>query len=66
MPQYMLDMPKPSKNLKKNLARAPLKRKHVGGGGRDVGREMQRKKREMIKGSKRRKGEDQSRGERKE
>ncbi|GFZ42957.1 ATP-dependent RNA helicase ROK1 [Saitozyma sp. JCM 24511] len=66
VPQYMLDMPKPSKNLKKNLARAPLKRKHVGGGGRDVGREMQRKKREMIKGSKRRKGEDQSRGESKE
>jgi ATP-dependent RNA helicase DDX52/ROK1 len=48
-------MPKPSKNQKRQLARAPPKRKHVGGGGRDVAREMQRKKREMFMASKRRK-----------
>jgi ATP-dependent RNA helicase DDX52/ROK1 len=56
VPQYMLDMKKPSKNLKKFRAKVPVKRKEVGGGGRDLGKERGKRKREMIEGSKRRKG----------
>lgn len=56
VPQYMLDLPAPSKNLKRHLAKAPVKRKDVGGGGRDLGKEERRKKGEMVRGSKRRKG----------
>lgn len=55
MPEYMLEMKKPSKNLKKFRAQVPVKRKEIGGGGRDVGRERSRKKRDMILASKRRK-----------
>ena len=55
VPQYMLDLPKPSKNAKRQLAKAPVKRKEVGGGGRDFAREKARKKKEMVEGSKRRK-----------
>lgn len=56
MPEYMLNMPKPSKNTKRNLAKAPPKRKQVGGGGRDVGKEQGRKKRQMIDASRRKQG----------
>jgi len=55
VPEYALAMPKPSKNLKRQLAKAPVKRKAVGGGGRDVAREMAKKKRQMVEASKRRK-----------
>lgn len=55
VPEYALAMPKPSKNLKRQLAKAPVKRKAVGTGGRDVARQDARKKREMIEASKRRK-----------
>ena len=54
VPLYMLDLPKPNKNLKRKVAKVPIKRKEVGGGGRDVGRELGKKRREMIEGSKRR------------
>jgi ATP-dependent RNA helicase DDX52/ROK1 len=50
----MLNLPNPSKNTKKNLAKAPPKRKAVGGGGRDVGKEEGRKKRAMISASRKR------------
>lgn len=52
----MLDLKAPSKNTKRQLAKAPPKRKAVGGGGRDVGKEDARKKRAMKDGSKRRMG----------
>ena len=54
MPSYMLDLPNPSKNTKKNLAKAPPKRKAVGGGGRDVGKEEGKRKRGMIDASRKR------------
>ena len=54
VPQYMLDLPKPSKNLKRKIAKVPVKRKQVGGDGRDVGKELGRRRREMVEGSKRR------------
>lgn len=63
MPQYILDLPNPSKNTRKNLARAPVKRKNVGGGGRDLAREERRKQGEMKEGSKRRKGKGGKKGE---
>jgi len=47
----MLNLPNPSKNTKKNIARAPPKRKAVGGGGRDVGKEEGRRFRGMVEGS---------------
>ncbi|EIW66238.1 hypothetical protein TREMEDRAFT_41061 [Tremella mesenterica DSM 1558] len=53
VPQYMLDLPAPSKNQKRHLAKVPVKRKSVGGGGRDVGKEKSQKKREMKEASKR-------------
>lgn len=56
VPQYMLDMKKPSKNLKRFRAKIPVKRKEVGGGGRDLGKEKGKRKRDMIEGSKRRAG----------
>lgn len=52
----MLSIPNPSKNTKRKLAKAPPKRKQVGGGGRDVGKEEGRKRRDMIDASRRRKG----------
>ncbi|OCF40182.1 ATP-dependent RNA helicase ROK1 [Kwoniella heveanensis CBS 569] len=55
VPEYMLDMRPPTKNQKRQLAKAPVKRKSVGGGGRDIGREKGKKKKEMIEASKRRK-----------
>lgn len=55
VPAYMLQMPKASKNLKRKLAKAPVKRKAVGGGGRDLAKEAARKKKQMIEASKRRK-----------
>ncbi|WWC95232.1 ATP-dependent RNA helicase ROK1 [Kwoniella sp. B9012] len=55
VPEYMLDMKKPTKNQKRSLAKAPIKRKAIGGGGRDVGREEGRKKQMMKEASKRRK-----------
>lgn len=58
VPQYMLDLPAPNKNLKRHLAKAPVKRKVVGGGGRDLGKEERKKKGEMVRGSKRRKAAD--------
>lgn len=58
VPEYTLNLPKPSKNLKRKLAKAPIKRKAVGGGGRDVAREQARKKRAMVEASKRRKGKE--------
>jgi ATP-dependent RNA helicase DDX52/ROK1 len=51
VPAYMLSLAPPSKNTKKNLAKAPPKRKNVGGGGRDVGKEEGRRKRAMIDAS---------------
>jgi len=54
----MLNLPNPSKNTKKMVARAPPKRKAVGGGGRDVGKEEGRRFRGMVEGSRKRgKGE---------
>ncbi len=55
VPEYMLQLKKPSKNQKRKLAKAPVERKHVGGGGRDVAAENAKRKRAMIEGSKRRK-----------
>ncbi|WVW86549.1 ATP-dependent RNA helicase ROK1 [Kwoniella bestiolae CBS 10118] len=55
VPEYMLDMKKPTKNQKRSLAKAPIKRKAIGGGGRDVGREEGRKRKMMKEASKRRK-----------
>ena len=55
VPEYMLEMRKPSKNEKKKVRKIPIKRKEVGGGGRVVGREMRNRKREMVEASKRRK-----------
>ncbi len=60
----MLDLPKPSKNTKRHLAKAPVKRKRVGGGGRDLAREARRRKGDMIRGSlKRREGAAEKEGE---
>ena len=59
----MLDLPKVSKNLKKHRAKAPVKRKKVGGGGRDLAGEERRKRGEMVRGSKRRKGAEGIAGE---
>lgn len=50
-----MEMKKPSKNLKRFRAKVPVKRKEVGGGGRDVARERGKKRREMVEASKRRK-----------
>lgn len=58
----MLQMPKASKNLKRKLAKAPVKRKAVGGGGRDLIKEAGKKKKQMIEASKRRK-EKMAKGE---
>lgn len=55
VPEYMLDMKKPTKNEKKKLAKAPPKRKAVGGGGRDLNREAGKKKKQMVEASKKRK-----------
>ncbi|WRT69353.1 ATP-dependent RNA helicase ROK1 [Kwoniella shivajii] len=55
VPEYMMDMKKPTKNQKRDLAKAPIKRKAVGGGGRDVAREKGQKRKDMVEGSKRRK-----------
>ncbi|OWZ38280.1 ATP-dependent RNA helicase ROK1 [Cryptococcus neoformans c8] len=55
VPDYMLDMKKPTKNEKKKLAKAPPKRKAVGGGGRDLNREAGKKKKQMVEASKKRK-----------
>jgi ATP-dependent RNA helicase DDX52/ROK1 len=55
VPEYALSMPKPSKNLKRQLAKAPVKRKAVGGGGRDVAVEQAKRRRQMVDASKRRK-----------
>lgn len=54
VPEYMLALKKPSKNMKRKLAKAPVERKAVGGGGRDVAHENAKRKRQMIEGSKRR------------
>jgi ATP-dependent RNA helicase DDX52/ROK1 len=56
VPEYMLSLAPPSKNTKRNLAKAPPKRKTVGGGGRDVGKEEGRRKRAMIDASRKRAG----------
>ncbi|KAK8861202.1 ATP-dependent RNA helicase ROK1 [Kwoniella newhampshirensis] len=56
VPEYMLDMKKPTKNEKRQLARAPVKRKAVGGGGRDLVKEEGKKRKQMVEGSKRRQG----------
>lgn len=53
-----MEMKKPSKNLKKFRAQVPVKRKEVGGGGRDVAKEMGKKRRDMVEASKRRKGRE--------
>ncbi|WVQ75579.1 ATP-dependent RNA helicase ROK1 [Cryptococcus sp. DSM 104548] len=55
VPDYMLDMKKPSKNDKRKLAKAPVKRKAVGGGGRDLEKEAGKKRKAMVEASKRRK-----------
>lgn len=49
-----MQLKKPSKNLKRQLAKAPPKRKEVGGGGRDVGKEAGVKRKKIVEGSKRR------------
>ena len=64
VPEYMLEMKKPSKNLKKFRAQVPVKRKEVGGGGRDVAKEMGKKRRDMVEASKRRKGREAVAGKR--
>ncbi|WWC93164.1 ATP-dependent RNA helicase ROK1 [Kwoniella dendrophila CBS 6074] len=55
VPEYMLDLKKPTKNQKKNLAKAPIKRKSIGGGGRDVAKEKGQKRKQMVEASKKRK-----------
>ncbi|ODO01500.1 ATP-dependent RNA helicase ROK1 [Cryptococcus amylolentus CBS 6273] len=55
VPEYMLEMKKPSKNEKRKLAKAPVKRKAVGGGGRDLEKEAGKKRKAMVEASKRRK-----------
>ncbi|GMK56453.1 hypothetical protein CspeluHIS016_0302930 [Cutaneotrichosporon spelunceum] len=54
VPEYMLQLKKPSKNQKRKLSKVPVERKAVGGGGRDVAAENAKRKRAMIEGSKRR------------
>ncbi|WVN89975.1 ATP-dependent RNA helicase ROK1 [Cryptococcus depauperatus CBS 7841] len=54
VPEYMLELKKPTKNEKRKLAKAPPKRKAVGGGGRDLNREAGKKRRDMIEASKKR------------
>jgi hypothetical protein len=41
----MLELPKPSKNLKKQRRQAPLKRKDVGGDAQSIGKRDVNKKR---------------------
>ncbi|ORX36219.1 P-loop containing nucleoside triphosphate hydrolase protein [Kockovaella imperatae] len=55
VPEWMLELKKPGKNEKHKVARAPVKRARVGEGGRDVGRELVKRKRDMIEAGKRRK-----------
>ena len=56
IPKWITDLPKPSRLKKKLLRRAPVERKRVSTvSGRNVVRREAIKKREMIKGSKRRK-----------
>ncbi len=51
----MLDLPKPNKNMKRKVAKVPVERKEVGGGGRDVSKELARRRKDMVSGSKKRK-----------
>ncbi|KAL7421470.1 RNA-dependent ATPase rok1 [Cryptotrichosporon argae] len=67
VPAYALALPRPSKNLKKQLRHAPVKRKAVGGGGRDVGKEQAARKRAMREAGRRKKstaagGDDKAEG----
>ncbi|EJU04701.1 P-loop containing nucleoside triphosphate hydrolase protein [Dacryopinax primogenitus] len=58
VPQYMLDLPKPSKLKKRELKRHPIERKDIArAAGAGVGRNLANKKRDMICASKRRKTE---------
>ncbi|WWD16909.1 ATP-dependent RNA helicase ROK1 [Kwoniella shandongensis] len=66
VPEYMLDMKKPTKNEKRQLAKAPVKRKAVGGGGRDLVKEEGRKRRQMVEGSKRRTVNQEGKGQAKQ
>lgn len=47
----MLDMPKPSKNLKKRLKHMPVVRKRVGGAGRNLAREDAKRKKDIRSGT---------------
>jgi len=59
VPQYMLDLPKPSKLKKRELKRRPIERKDISRvAGAGVGRNLANKRREMIQASKRRKVEE--------
>lgn len=51
VPQYMLDMPKPSKNMKRKLRNRPVDRKQVGGSGRNLAREDAKRKNDMRAGT---------------
>ena len=56
IPKWITDLPKPSRLKKKLLRRAPVERKSVSTvSGRNVVRREAIKKREMVRGSKRRK-----------
>jgi ATP-dependent RNA helicase DDX52/ROK1 len=55
-----LNLPKPSKTLKRKLAKRAIERKKVGGGGRDVGLENKKRRRDMIDASKRKKVQESS------
>jgi ATP-dependent RNA helicase DDX52/ROK1 len=49
----MLDMPKPSKNMKKKLRNRPVERKQVGGSGRNLAREDAKRRNDIRTGTQR-------------
>jgi len=57
LPQYLLDLPKASKNQKKKLKQSPIERRDIksAAGTSGVGRKLANNRREMIEASKKRK-----------
>ncbi|KZT57906.1 P-loop containing nucleoside triphosphate hydrolase protein [Calocera cornea HHB12733] len=67
VPQYMLDLPKPSKLKKRELKRRPIERKDISrAAGAGMGRNLAIKRRDMIRASKRRKMDGEKAGREKE
>ena len=52
---WMLELPKPSKNLKKERRRKPVERKDIGGAGKNLARKDAKNRRAMIEASMKRK-----------